>query len=68
VSVAAPQGRNISDETVFLLQRSPPETNRWSDTTVEQRGTAMWDIIINLIYQRSCENYFAAAETLARHA
>jgi hypothetical protein len=29
---------------------------------VHHEGSIMWDVIINLIYHRSCRNYLAAAE------
>ena len=28
-----------------------------------KRGTAMWEIIINLIYEQSCESYLAEAQS-----
>jgi hypothetical protein len=51
------------DEAVFLSRRRHPETNRWFGFT-KQRGSAMWDIIINLIYEQSCESYLAEAQSV----
>jgi hypothetical protein len=52
------------DEAVFLSRRRHPETNRWFDGFTKQRGSAMWDIIINLIYEQSCESYLAEAKSV----
>lgn len=45
------------DEVVSSVRRRPPETNRWFDLSLEITGAAMWNLIINLIYERSCERY-----------
>jgi len=50
------------DEAIFFARRRHTETNRWFDGCIKQRGAVMWDIIINLIYQQSCESYLAEAQ------
>jgi hypothetical protein len=51
-----------SDEAIFLVPRKQPETYGWSDGLTKLTGCAMWDIIINLIYEQSCESYLAEVQ------
>jgi hypothetical protein len=52
------------DEAIFLVPRKQPETYQWSDGITKQQGAAMWDMIINLIYEQSCESYLAEAQSV----
>jgi hypothetical protein len=52
------------NEAILSTRRRPPETNRWFDDFSKQRGSAMWDIIINLIYELSCESHLAEAQSV----
>jgi hypothetical protein len=45
-----------------------PETNRWFDDPSPSRGAAMWNIIINLIYEQSCERYLSEAFSVEAQA
>ena len=54
-----PTGR--PDEVVFPVRRIHPETNRWFDDLLPSRGVAMWNIIINLIYEQSYERFLSEA-------
>jgi hypothetical protein len=46
----------------FPALRKQPETEAcYQGTLIKQRGSIMWDIIISLIYHRSCRKYLAAA-------
>jgi hypothetical protein len=46
----------------FSGARSRPETkSRYKKTSIKQRGSIMWDIIISLFYHQACKRYVAAA-------
>ena len=49
------------DEVVFPVRRRHPETNRWFNRISPSNGAAMWNIIINLIYEQSYERYLFEA-------
>jgi hypothetical protein len=52
-ALAKPFGRTTKATGNIGLLTSP---------SVHHEGSIMWDVIINLIYDRSCRNYLAAAE------
>ena len=49
------------DEVVFPVRRIHPETGGWFHHCSPNNGAAMWNIIINLIYEQSSERYLSEA-------
>ena len=56
------------DEVVFPVRRIHAETYGWFDYSTSNEGGAMWNVIINLIYEQSCERYLSEAFSVEAQA
>jgi len=56
------------DEVVFPVRRIHPETGGWFHRCLPNNGATMWNIIINLIYEQSCERYLSEAFSVEAQA